>query len=170
LRNRHRLIKKFFPLDKNYLLEQAQLRLREKLLLRLVDKVKSVYEYKINPLGLTDAFTLKIRTAIPAHLHLLHNFYDTLAAVYRLKHGDNQLQFLWDGTDHSSHYEEAWSEKFEMWTHGFCQHELFIQAVLDLTIFLSDDQPMHMIENRMNHFVLKHLEVKVHKAKGLMVA
>jgi hypothetical protein len=164
------LIKKFFPLDKNYLLEQAQLRHRETLLLSLIEKVKNAYEQQVNPLGLEDSFTRKIRNTPAIHVHLLYNFYDTLAAIYRLKHGQNQLQFLWDGSDHQSFYEQAWVEKFNEWVASFCQYELFIQAVLDVTVFAIDDPCAPMIENRMNHFVLKHLDVKQHKAKGLMVA
>ena len=172
-----RLVKKFFPLDKNYLLEKAQQLGRAGLLADLVEKVKTCYELKINPLGLADSFTTKIRhykfnddAQLPGSATLLDGFYENLAAIYRYKFGHNQLEFLWDGTDHLQYYQDVWRQTFNQWTDDFCRHDLFIQAVLDLTVFLPQKQETHMIENRMNHFILKHFEVKIHKTKGIMVA
>lgn len=175
------MVKKFFPLDKNYLLEQAQLLSRPHLLVGLLEQVKARYEIKINPLGLEDSFTIKIRNynlniletdncAPQQNATLLDGFYEKLAAIYRFKFGDNQLQFLWDGNDHLIHYQKTWSGTFVEWTNGFCNHDLFIQAVLDLTVFLPEASATQMIENRMNHFILKHFEVKIHHKKGIVAA
>jgi len=164
------LIKKFFPLDKNYLLEQAQIHSREGLLSILVEKAKSAYEHQINPLGLVDSFTQKIRNTRPRSLELLFDLYDRLAAIYRFKFGHNQLEFLWDGTDHLNHYTQNWHKQFLLWSEQFCQHELFIQTILDLTIFLDRDELPQMWESRLNHFITKHLEVKFHKSKGILAA
>ena len=164
------MVKKFFPLDKNYLLEQAQQMSLVDLLSELVEKVKARYEFKINPLGLEDSFTAKIRNYELTNQHLLLTFYETIAAIYRFKFGQNQLEFLWDGTDHLHHYQKIWKQTFGQWTDEFCQHDLFIQAVLDLTVFLPEKQGTQMIENRMNYFILKHFDVKIHKSKGIMVA
>ncbi len=204
------MVKKFFPLDKNYVLEQAQQLARTDLLTGLVNRVKSHYEFKINPLGLEDSFTAKIRNyhfcrdgelsvsttnnnydfpgdgqlsvssknrnhdlsgdgQLPVSTRL-DGFYENLAAIYRFKFGDNQLEFLWDGTDHSLHYQKTWKETFVQWTENFCRHDLFIQAVLDLTVFLPESGPTQMIENRMNHFIEKHFEVRILiKASGLQL-
>lgn len=164
------MIKKFFPLDKNYLLEQAQLKCRETLLMALIEQSKSAYEQKINPLGLVDSFTAKIRNTEPKNLPLLFNLYDQLAAIYRFKFGDNQLEFLWDGTDHLNYYKQSWTSRFQEWTQAFCQHELFIQTILDLTVFLSAEDLPQLWESRLNHFIAKHLEVKFHKTKGILAA
>lgn len=164
------MIKKFFPLDKNYLLEQAQFHCRHELLDRLVKKAKAAYEQKINPLGLVDSFTSKIRNTKPKNVDLLFDLYDKLAAIYRFKFGDNQLEFLWDGTDHHNYYQGTWAKQFDEWTSQFCQQDLFIQAVLDLTVFYSDDLVPQMLENRMHHFIAKHLDVKFHKTKGIQAA
>jgi len=40
--------------------------------------------------------------------------------------------------------------------------------VLDLTVFLPDSRKADLSENRMNHFVLKHFEVKIHKSRGIV--
>jgi hypothetical protein len=164
------LIKKFFPLDKNYLLERVQIHCREELLAALIERSKTAYEQKINPLGLVDSFTAKIRSTPPRNLELLFGLYDNLAAVYRFKFGNNQLEFLWDGKDHQSYYLQNWRDRFDEWTCRFCQNELFIQTILDLTVFLSEDDIPQMWESRLNHFISKHLEVKFHKSKGILAA
>ena len=167
------LVKKFFPLDKNYLLEQAQFHCRAALLHALLQRTKSHYEFNNNPLGLEDSFTAKIRTYtldFANHSEAairVSAFYEKLAAIYRFKHGDNQLEFLWDGNDHFQYYVNAWRATFLEWTENFCAHDLFIQAILDLTVFLPAKGNAQMIETRMNHFIEKHLEVKIlNKASG----
>jgi hypothetical protein len=37
-----------------------------------------------------------------------YSFYQNLAAVYRYKHGETQLEFVWDGRDHSQIYKSEW--------------------------------------------------------------
>jgi hypothetical protein len=168
LQNPFPVLRKFFPLDKNYLLEEAQLSLQEELLLLLISKVKEAYQQKHNPLGLADSFSNKIHHHQTKNLKPLYNFYQNLSAVYRYKWGNNQLEFLWDGTDHREKYKSDWVQFFEENIQLFCKQELFIQAVLDLTVFLPDNRHADLAENRMNHFMLQHFEVKFHKSKGLM--
>jgi len=167
LRNPLALIRKFFPLDKNYLLEEAQLSLQDTLLTLLIDQVKSEFEQRTNPLGLLDEFSLKIRTYNCQNLKPLYNFYQNMAAVYRFKYSDNQLEFVWDGSDHQEKYKAEWASTFNDWISEFCNQELFIQAVLDLTVFLPDNRHADLVENRMNNFMLRQFGVKLHKTKGL---
>jgi hypothetical protein len=162
------VIRKFFPLDKNYLLEEAQLSLQDVLLAQLQEKVKYHYELIHNPLGLDDSFSRLIMNYATSNYKPLYGFYQNLAAVYRYKYGDNQLAFAWDGRDHQEIYQSEWSTAFEQWTDDFCKHELFLQAVLDLTVFLPKNRHAHLAENRMNHFILKHFEVKFHKNRGIV--
>lgn len=162
------MIRKFFPLDKNYLLEEAQLSLQEKLLTELVEIVKSAFAQRTNPLGLLDDFGLKIKNYQPQNLKPLTNFYQNIAAVYRFKHSDNQLEFVWDGRAHTEKYKEEWSTTFVHWVKEFCKQELFVQAILDLTVFLPQNRHADLAENRMNNFMLKQFEVKFHKSKGLI--
>ena len=162
------VIRKFFPLDKNYLLEEAQLSLQDTLLTALVKKVKAAHQRVHNPLGLNDTFSCHIRDYEVKSYKPLYTFYQNLAAVYRLKYGDNQLQFLWDGRDHQDVYRTQWVQAFEQWTDEFCKSALFIQAVLDLSVFLPVNRHAELAENRMNHFILKHFDVKFHKSRGLV--
>lgn len=161
------MLRKFFPLDKNYLLEEAQLCLQDSLLHQLVENVKEAYKQKHNPLGLADSFSSKIQRYQGKNIKSLSDFYQNLAAVYRYKWGDSQLEFLWDGIDHSEKYKSDWSAFFEKCSTRFCQEELFIQAVLDLTVF-APETPTDLAGNRMNHFMLQHFEVKMHKSKGIV--
>jgi hypothetical protein len=169
------VLRKFFPLDKNYLLEEAQLLLQDKLLFHLFDQVKKAYELQRNPLGLEDSFSLQIQNYKLLYLQPLETFYQNLAGVYRYKWGDSQLEFVWDGRDNEEKYTEDWSLFFEKSVSQFCQQELFVQAVLDVTVFLPKENPgekiekhLTMAENRMNHFMLQHFEVKLHKSKGIV--
>ena len=162
------MIRKFFPLDKNYLLEEAQLLLQEPLLSSLVDVVKAEYEIRHNPLGISDEWILKIREYKPSNLKLLNGFYQNLAGIYRYKHGDNQLEFSWDGVAHSEKYKLAWTDFFKNQISAFCKSELFIRAVLDLTVFLPENRNAQLAENRMNHFMLQTFDVKIHKQRGIV--
>ncbi len=161
------MIRKFFPLDKNYLLEEAQLSLQDTLLSQLIDQVKSEFELRTNPLGLLDGFSLKIRGYHCQNLKPLYNFYQNISAVYRFKYSDNQLEFVWDGRDHQEKYKAEWAGIFKEWITEFCKQELFVQAVLDLTVFLPDNRHADLAENRMNNFMLRQFEVRLHKTKGL---
>ncbi len=162
------MIRKFFPLDKNYLLEQAQLSLQDELLTSLINRVKEHYELRHNPLGIVDNFTSQIRSYKPKNLKLLSGFYQNLAGIYRYKFGNNQLEFAWDGIDHFDKYQKEWRETFTQWTINYCQQELFIKAVMDLTIFLPDNRQAQLAENRMNHFILHQFEIRIHKSKGIV--
>lgn len=159
------MIRKFFPLDKNYLLEEAQLALRDDLLSLLLELVKAEYEVRYNPLGICDAFIQKVRDYNAGDLQPLYSFYDNLAGVYRYKFGDNQLEFLWDGVTHAEKYKKEWSAFFADQTRNFCKTELFMKAVLDITVF-NNYSPL--AESRMNNFMLHAFDVKIHKAKGIV--
>jgi hypothetical protein len=161
------LIRKFFPLDKNYLLEEAQLSLQDTLLTQLIDQVKLEFEQRTNPLGLLDGFSSKIRNYQCHNLKPLYNFYQNMAAVYRFKYSDNQLEFVWDGRNHQEKYKAEWTRTFAEWVNEFCKQELFVQAVLDLTVFLPDNRHADLVENRMNNFMLRQFGVRLHKTKGL---
>ncbi len=162
------MVRKFFPSDKNYLLEDAQLRLRDRLLTTLIDKAVATYQCVNNPLGLNDAFSERIANYLPKSLDALYPFYETLSGVYRFKFGENQLSFLWDGRDHTEKYGSDWSAVFAEWTSRLCSEMQFAQAVLDLTVFLPENSMAQLAANRMNAVMLDRFEVKIHKQKGIL--
>lgn len=162
------MVRKFFPHDKNYLLEGAQLRVRDRLLTILIDQAVATYQREHNPLGLNDAFSERISSYFPTSLVALYPFYDMLAGVYRFKFGDNQLAFLWDGRDHGDQYEEEWAATFVDWTRSLCEGPQFAQAVLDLTVFLPEHSEPHLKSARLEAVLLGRFELKMHKQKGLV--
>jgi hypothetical protein len=162
------VIRKFFPLDKNYLLEEAQLSLQNSLLCTLIEKVKIAYQQENNPLQLEDAFSLKIKAYQPKNLKPLDAFYQTLAGIYRFKYGQSQLEFLWDGQSHFEKYQRDWTATFDQWTSALCLREQFAQAVLDLSVFLPDNRNAQLAENRMNFVMLQFFDLKIHKSRGLV--
>lgn len=162
------MVRKFFKLDKNYLLEASQLRCREDLLSGLLDRARSAYEARNNPLGLQDSFSGKIRAFKPVSFEPLYGFYENLAGIYRYKHGENQLGFLWDGKDHADQYREEWTEAFRAWTIQLCYQPQFVQAVLDLTVFLAENPSAQLTEGRMNAVMLNLFELRIHKSRGIV--
>lgn len=162
------MVRKFFPLDKNYLLEETQLRAQDYLLTELIESAKVAYQQFHNPLGLNDVFTEKIICFKSQNLIPLNSFYQNLAGIYRYKFGENQLGFLWDGKEHTEKYEQDWSRAFRQWTHQLCHQPQFVQAVLDLSVFLPENRQAQLAENRMNAVMLGLFELKIHKQKGIL--
>ncbi|MEX1239181.1 MAG: hypothetical protein WEB30_05675 [Cyclobacteriaceae bacterium] len=162
------MLRKFFPLDKNYILEEAQLSLEPSLLQYLVDFVKVEYLLRCNPLGMMDAMALKIKEHDNPDFRHLHEFYVNLMGLFRYKfYNDNQLEFSFEGKDAFHQYREEWTGQFKEWAKSFCRHHNFLRAVLDLTVFYPSDSPMLMVDNRMNAFITQYFEVRFHPQKGI---
>jgi hypothetical protein len=163
------LVRKFFPLDKNYILEEAQLSLERDLLQYLVDYVKVEYLMRSNPLGMMDDMATKIQEHRLSDFRHLHEFYLNLMGVFRYKfYGDNQLEFIFEGRDALSLYRDEWARQFKAWTKMLCKHQNFLRAVLDLTVFYPLDSPVIMVDNRMNAFISQHFEVRIDPRKGII--
>ena len=164
------MIRKFFLLDKNYLLEQAQLQTKDRLLSDLLIRVGKAYEAVHNPLGLEDDFVRMIRRFKSDSVQNLDEFYYLLCGLYRYRYGNNQLELLWDGSDHLTRYKSDWQKAFYEWVDLLCSDPLFVQAVLDLTVFFPLDQRPAMAEARMQYFIKSHFSIKIHKTKGIVAA
>lgn len=117
-----------------------------------------------------DSFTSRIEDNSNISFEPLHSFYEILSAVYRLQKGTNQLEILWTGKDHCDQYAEEWTAAFNEWTEFFCRENIFLQAVLDLTVFYPSNGKPQLAENRMQAFILKHFELKWHRSKGVLLA
>lgn len=162
------VLRKFFPRDKNYILEQAQLSLENTLLHYLVDFVKVEYLMRFNALGLVDDTSRRIEQHQGSDYTHLHEFYLSLAGVYRFKYyGDNQLEFLFDGRDPAEKYREEWTATFRQWVKEFCKHEAFIRAILELTVFYPEDYTPQMAGLRLSTFITRTFDVKVDPQKGI---
>jgi hypothetical protein len=163
------VLRKFFPRDKNYILEKAQLSLEQSLLQYLVDYVKVEYLLRCNPLGIDDDTKRKIEAHSSDDFSHLHEFYLTLAGVYRYTfYNDNQLTFIFDGRDDHEKYCEEWESQFKRWIKEFCRHENFIRSALELTVFYPEDYTPQMAGLRMSAFITKLFDIKLDPAKGLV--
>jgi hypothetical protein len=163
------VLRKFFPLDKNYILEKAQLSMKQSLLNYLIDFVKVEYLLSCNPLGITDETIQRIKQSQDCNPAPLEEFYITLMGVFRFTYyGDNQLQFIFDGQDDFKKYQKEWTEQFKKWTKEFCKHHNFLRAVLDLTVFHPGNDSLHMADNRMNAFISQFFDLKIHPQKGII--
>ena len=163
------MLRKFFPRDKNYILEEAQLSLEYSLLNYLVDFSKVEYLLRCNPLGIDDDTSRKVKGHLSTDLSQLHEFYVSLSGLYRyLYYSDNQLTFIFDGRNDFELYQEEWTNVFKKWVKDFCRHENFIKAVLELTVFYPEDYTPQMAGLRMSAFITKHFEVKLDPEKGFI--
>lgn len=162
------MLRKFFPRDKNYILEQAQFSQEQLLLEYLVDFVKIEYLLRYNPLGIQDEMADKIQHHHSKDYRHLHDFYINLAGIFRYNHySDNQLEFIFEAIGEREKYSSEWAMAFKAWTKEFCHHQNFLRAVLDLTVFYPVDSPILMVDNRMNAFISQFFEVKIHPQKGI---
>lgn len=160
--------RKYFPFDKNYILEQAQFDAKQELLVQWVEIVKKTYLLRYNPLGLMDRNIRKIVTTTEYNLQELSELYDELAGIYRYKHGSNQLELLFDGADHYAKYQADWKDSFVQWVHDFGYSKAFLKAVMEAAIFFPTDRKASLAFNRLRNFVSDQFGVKVYKHKGIV--
>jgi len=162
------VLRKFFPRDKNYVLEQAQLSAEHDLLGYLVDFAKVEFLLRHNPLGLEDEMASRIHSHSARSYTHLHDFYFTLMGIFRFTYySDNQLMFDFDGRDPSERYRAEWSQQFRKWVKEFSTHNNFLRAVLDLTVFYPENSPVLLMDTRMSTFIQEYFDIKIHPQKGI---
>ena len=158
---------KLFTLDKNYLLKEVQIKLRAKLLRQLVSDIKVLYLDKFNPLGLVDETILKLNSTECQDIDYLNSFYYELAGIYRLKYGENQLEFLFDGSSHYIKYEKDWQRKFNRWMHDFSHHKHFVRAILEGSYLDTEEHSKKNIQIRLKLFLEQYFHLRVYKYRGI---
>jgi hypothetical protein len=163
------VLRKFFPLDKNYVLEEAQLSLESSLLEYLVDYVKVQYMLQYNSLGLVDETVQRIEQHQTKDFNKLHDLYIHLMGIFRFRYyHDNQLEFTFDGREPFDRYCDEWTTEFKKWARELCQQKNFIWGVLELTVFYPKEAEAQFIGNRMTVFVAQFFELKIHPQKGIL--
>lgn len=163
------MLRKFFPLDKNYVLEEAQLSLENSLLEYLVDYVKVQYMLQYNSLGLVDETVQRIEQHTSKEYTKLRELYINLMGIFRFQHyHDNQLEFCFDGGEPFDKYCEEWTTTYKKWVRHLCQHKNFIWGVLELTVFYPKEEEAQFIGNRITVFVSQFFELRIHPQKGIL--
>ena len=158
---------KLFTLDKNYLLKEVQIKLRTKLLRQLVTDIKTLYLEKFNPLGLVDETITKLKNTECHDIDYLNSFYYELAGIYRLKYGENQLEFLFDGSSHYLKYEKEWKRRFRKWMNDFSHQKHFVRAILEGSYLDTDEQSKKNIQIRLKLFLEQYFHLRVYKYRGI---
>jgi hypothetical protein len=158
---------KYFPQDKNYLLKTVQAFSKDYLLRRWAHLSFEAYMVCENPLGLQDTFTLGLQEKMLDGAHILGQAYDVLAAIYRYKQGDNQLEFIWDGRTHMEYYDEEWKKTFEAWAFQLCmQREVYRQVIR--AAFIDPRMGTDFLQASVRRTALAHFGVKLSRARHLL--
>ena len=163
------MVQRFFKLDKNYILKEAQQAVRKQLLQEMVSYVKEEYQRQCNPLGLIDDTVRTIREAENPPTQQLHDFYHILAGIYRYRYGSNQLELLFDGVSHFEKYQLEWAAAFTEWYQHFCHKPGFIKAVLEVSVFYPKDRKGQLAEARMRAFISQQFsDLRIHRRYGIL--
>jgi hypothetical protein len=142
------MFRRLFPSDKNHILMEVQTSQRDTLLLELVSYVKGYYLHHYNPMGLIDDTILEINKQKDFPFEAFNEFYHDLAAIYRFRNGEVQLEFLFDGSTHHEKYTREWRDFFMQNVREFCVNKFFIRAVLDISVFHYLDHVAFLAGNR----------------------
>ncbi len=160
------MIQKLFPLDKNYILRQAQTLLEEELLDLMVYELRIAYTQLYNPLMLMDTTYEKILDTYSYPKERIRLIYRQLCGIYRYKHGDNQLELLFDGRTHAEKFKEDWTRQFVNWLKELGQHESYVKTMLRLTLIHDTESRAEWSENQCKSFINQYFELRIVKRKG----
>jgi hypothetical protein len=160
------MIEKLFPLDKNYILRQAQSALEDKLMDVMVLELKRSYTTLYNPLGLMDNTYSQIIDTIDFPKEWVKVIYQQLCGIYRYKYGSNQLEFLFDGRSHFDKYKEDWAKCLVNWIRELGQHESYVKTMLRMTVLYDTPNRADFSENRCKSFINEYFRLRIIKRKG----
>jgi hypothetical protein len=160
------MIQKLFPLDKNYILRQAQTAMEEKALALMVNELKKSYTALYNPLMLMDNTFNQILDAHDFPTDRLRVIYHQLCGVYRYKFGSNQLELLFDGRSHLEKFQEDWTGQLTDWIRELGQHEQYVKTMLRMTVLFDTDSRAEWSENQCKAFINQYFDLKIVKRKG----
>lgn len=160
------MIQKLFPLDKNYILRQAQSVLEEELIDRMVFELKRSYTSLYNPLRLMDETYAQILDTFIFPRERVRLIYRQLCGIYRYKHGDNQLEMLFDGRTHLEKFQEDWSAALVIYVRELGIYEQYVKTMLRMTLLFDTESRAEWAENHCKAFINQHFELKVVKRQG----
>jgi len=164
-----RAAKKWFLMDKNYILKEAQLVLKEQLVFWTANYAKTFYLEQHNPLGLIDDTVSRIQHTSFDDFKLIEPFYDKLASVYRYKHGEVQLEFLFNGVSHYEKYKTEWLETYKKWVTELFREWLTLRAILEITVFEQhSEHQLRLINIRLQYYIEQYFDVRLYVYKGII--
>jgi len=160
------MINKLFPLDKNYILRQAQSVLEEEMIGQMIYELKKSYTHLYNPLRLMDETYTLILDTFEFPTDRVQMIYRQLCGIYRFKNGDNQLELLFDGRNHVDKFKEEWEKAFLLYLKDLGKHEQYVKTMLRMTLLYDSEPRAEWAENHCKAFINQHFECKVVKRYG----
>jgi len=160
------MIQKLFPLDKNYILRQAQSALQERGIKLMIGELKLSYTSIYNPLGLEDDTYRQIMTRHSFPKESISIIYQQLCGIYRYKYGSNQLEILFDGRTHLEKYGDDWLRQLQLWTRELGLIDSYIKTMLRMTLLYDDTSRAGFAENRCKSLINDFFDVKIVKRNG----
>lgn len=160
------MIQKLFPLDKNYILRQAQTVMEEDMLDLMVFELKKSYTQLCNPLMLMDTTFSRILDTFEYPKENCRVIYRQLCGVYRFQNGDNQLELLFDGRSHFEKFKEDWHRQFSAWLRELGMHEVYVKNMLRLSILFDTESRAEWSENQCKAFINQYFDLKIVKRNG----
>lgn len=160
---------KLFPLDKNYILRQAQNSMEEEMMTMMVEELKLSFTYLFNPLRLQDDTYIQVVNNQSYPKHNLKIIYQQLAGIFRFKYGSNQLELLFDGRSHFEKYQDDWKSQLNCWLKELGQHEPYVKTMLRMTLLYDSDTRAEFSENRCKSFINEFFQLQVIKRKGKLL-
>lgn len=160
---------KYFKQDKNTILRAAQGFVEPQLLTRWVNIAFESYMQMENPMGLVDDFIFQLQEIKKYDTSFLRELYEILAAIYRFKKGDNQLEIIWDGRNHYEVYAENWSEEFELCVRQLSLRPEVYRAIIK-TCILKQDSNSKFLFYGIRRIILMQFKVRIGRNKLLRSA
>ncbi len=160
------MIEKIYPLDKNYILRQAQFAMEEELMEQMIYELKRSYTYLYNPLRLMDETYAQILDTFEFPTDRLRLIYRQLCGIYRYKNEDNQLAMLFDGRSHFDAFKEEWEAGLIAYVKELGNHEQYVKTLLRMTILYDNESRAEWAENHCKSFINQYFGVKVVKTYG----
>jgi hypothetical protein len=160
------MIQKLFPMDKNYILRQAQSVMEEEMLDLMVFELKKSYTQLYNPLMLIDETYGKILDTHEFPKDRLRMIYRQLCGIYRYKNGNNQLELLFDGRSHIDKFKEDWHFHLSSWIKEMGKYDQYVKNILRMTLLFDTDSRAEWSENQCKAFINQFFELRIVKRKG----
>lgn len=160
------MINKLFPLDKNYILRQAQSVKEDELIGQMITELKNSYTFSYNPLRIVDPTYAKILNSNDFPLDRVRLIYRQLCGVYRFRNVNNQLELLFDGRTHFEKFQDDWSEALIAYVRQLGQHEQYIKTMLRMTLLYDTETRAAWAENNCKAFINQYFELKIIKRQG----
>lgn len=160
------MIEKIYPLDKNYILRQAQFALEEELIEQMIAELKKSYTHLYNPLQLMDETYALILDTFEFPVDRVRLIYRQLCGIYRFKNGDNQLELLFDGRNHFDLFKEQWETACLRYVKELGKNEQYVKPMLRMTLLYDTEPRAEWAENHCKAFINQYFECKVIKRNG----